>query len=259
MGAGHAHAALYVTRDSPLHRLPAQCKIAAVVLFVLVVVSTPTRAFWAFAAYAAILLAVVLAARLPPVLVVRRMVVEVPFVLFALLLPVVAGGERTDVLGVSLSESGLLGGFNILAKASLGVVASITLASTTTIRDLLHGLERLHLPRQLVLIASFMVRYADVLASEMGRMKVARESRGFSATGIRAWPVLSASLGTLFLRSYERGERGAPRHALPRLQRDHAGDAPPAAPDSALGDGGCTAGRRGPGRGDRGVRVRLPP
>lgn len=206
MAAGHAHA-LYVPRDSVLHRLPAQCKIAAVVLFVLVVVSTPTRAFWAFGAYALLLLAVVLVARLPPLLVARRMVIEVPFLLFALLLPVVTGGERVDVLGVPLSESGLLGAFNILAKGSLGVAASIVLASTTTIRDLLHGLDRLHLPRQLVLIASFMVRYADVLAAEMGRMKVARESRGFSATGLRAWPVLSKSLGALFLRSYERGER----------------------------------------------------
>ena len=46
-----------------------------------------------------------------------------------------------------------------------------------------------------------------VLAAEMSRMKVARESRGFTATGLRAWPVLSKSLGALFLRSYERGER----------------------------------------------------
>ena len=190
-----------------MHRLPAQCKIAAVVLFVLVVVSTPATTFWAFGAYALVLLALVLLARLPPLLVARRMVVEVPFLLFALLLPVVTGGERTDVLGLSLSESGLLGAFNILAKGSLGVVASIVLASTTTIRDLLHGLERLHLPRQLVLISSFMVRYADVLAAEMARMKVALESRGFTATGLRAWPVLSRSLGALFLRSYERGER----------------------------------------------------
>ena len=206
MGAGHAHA-LYVHRTSVLHRLPAQCKIAAVVLFVLVVVSTPPRAYAAFGAYAALLLAVVLAARLSPLLVLRRMVVEVPFLVFALLLPVVTGGERVDVLGLSLSESGLLGAFNILAKGSLGVAASVVLASTTTIRDLLHGLERLRMPHQVVLIASFMIRYVDVLADEMNRMRIARESRGFTARGLRSWPVLGRSLGALFLRSYERGER----------------------------------------------------
>ena len=38
-------------------------------------------------------------------------------------------------------------------------------------------------------------------------MKVARESRGFSATGIKHWKVLAHSAGALFIRSYERGER----------------------------------------------------
>jgi cobalt/nickel transport system permease protein len=38
-------------------------------------------------------------------------------------------------------------------------------------------------------------------------MKVARESRGFEATGIKHWKVLATAAGALFIRSYERGER----------------------------------------------------
>ena len=206
MGAGHAHA-LYVPRDSLVHRLPAHCKIAAVVLFVLAVVSTPRGAWTAYGVLALLLLAVCVAARTSPLLVLRRMVVEVPFLGFAVLLPLVAGGPQVEVLGVDLSQSGLRDAGAILAKASLGVVASILLASTTQIRDLLHGLERLRMPHQVVLIASFMIRYVDVLADEMNRMRIARESRGFTARGLRSWPVLGRSLGALFLRSYERGER----------------------------------------------------
>jgi cobalt/nickel transport system permease protein len=41
----------------------------------------------------------------------------------------------------------------------------------------------------------------------MQRMKVARESRGFTARNPRHWPVLARSAGALFIRSYERGER----------------------------------------------------
>jgi cobalt/nickel transport system permease protein len=41
----------------------------------------------------------------------------------------------------------------------------------------------------------------------MARMKVARESRGFRARTVRAWPVLATTAGALFIRSYERGER----------------------------------------------------
>ena len=86
-------------------------------------------------------------------------------------------------------------------------MASILLAATTPARDLLLGLERLRVPTLLVQIAAFMLRYTHVVADEMGRMKIAREARGFTATGIRSWPVIAQSAGALFIRSYERGER----------------------------------------------------
>ena len=59
----------------------------------------------------------------------------------------------------------------------------------------------------MVQIASFMLRYINVISDEMGRMKVARESRGFIATGIKHWKVLATAAAALFIRSYERGER----------------------------------------------------
>jgi cobalt/nickel transport system permease protein len=59
----------------------------------------------------------------------------------------------------------------------------------------------------MVQIASFMLRYVNVVNDEMERMKVARESRGFEATGIKHWKVLATAAGALFIRSYERGER----------------------------------------------------
>jgi cobalt/nickel transport system permease protein len=92
----------------------------------------------------------------------KRMVVEVPFVLFALLIPFVATGPRIDVLGLSVSEAGLLAGWGLLVKGTLGVMASLTLAATTEPRDLLAGLERLRVPSQLVQIIGFMIRYLDV-------------------------------------------------------------------------------------------------
>ncbi|MER7505551.1 cobalt ECF transporter T component CbiQ [Nonomuraea pusilla] len=221
MGAGHHHE-LYLPGDSPVHRLPPQCKLLAVLAFAIVVVATPREAFWAFGLYAVLLGAVAAVARVPAGQVVRRMAIEVPFVLFAFLIPVIGMGERVSVLGLSLSVPGLWAAWNILAKATLGVVASILLAATTEPRVLLLGAQRLRLPSLLVQIAMFMLRYLDVIVGEMRRMRVARESRGFAARDVRQIPVIARSAGALFIRSYERGERVH----LAMLSRGYTGSMP---------------------------------
>jgi cobalt/nickel transport system permease protein len=206
VAAGHAHR-LYRHGHTPVHRLPAHVKLVALLAFVLIVVATPREAFWAFGVYAALLVGVAVIARVPASFVLRRMVVEIPFVVFAVLLPFIAAGPDVDVLGLSLSQEGLLAGWNILAKGTLGVVASILLAATTDARALLLALQRLRVPSVLVEITSFMVRYGDVITGEMRRMKIARESRGFEPTTRKALGVVATSAGALFIRSYERGER----------------------------------------------------
>ncbi|MEU3313260.1 cobalt ECF transporter T component CbiQ [Streptomyces sp. NPDC048387] len=221
MGAGHAHK-LYRHGHSPVHGLPPHCKIAATVAFVIVVVSTPREAMWAFGLYAVLLAAVAVAARIPAGFLLRRLLIEVPFVLFAVLMPFVSQGERVDVLGMSLSVSGLWGAWNVLAKGTLGVAASVLLASTTELRALLLGLQRLKLPPLLVQIASFMIRYGDVITDELRRMSIARRSRGFEARGIQHWGVLAKTAGALFIRSYERGERVY----LAMVSRGYAGSMP---------------------------------
>lgn len=213
---------LYRPGDSPVHRLPPHCKLIALVGFVAAVVSTPREAYWAFGAYAFLLVVVVAIAAVPPVFVLRRMLVETPFVAFALLLPFVARGPKVDVWGLTVSHDGLLGAWNILAKGTLGVVAGVLLAATTESRTMLLGLQKLRMPAQLVQIMSFMLRYAGVITAEMGRMRVARESRGFLARDLRQAPAVAKSAGALFIRTYERGERVH----LAMLSRGYTGTMP---------------------------------
>ncbi|WP_405807936.1 cobalt ECF transporter T component CbiQ [Streptomyces sp. NBC_00210] len=221
MGAGHTHK-LYRHGHSPVHALPPHCKLAAVLAFVLVVVCTPREAMWAFGLYAVLLAAVAAAAHVPAGFLLRRLLIEIPFVAFAVLMPFVVPGEQVHVLGLSVSVPGLWGAWNVLAKGTLGVAASVILASTTELRSLLLGLQRLKLPPMLVQIASFMIRYGDVVTDEMRRMSIARRSRGFEAKGVRHWGVLGKSAGALFIRSYERGERVH----LAMVSRGYAGTMP---------------------------------
>src|SRR5262245_43317801 len=113
MGAG-SHRPLTIAADSYVHRLAPECKLVATVLFVLVVVATPREAGWAFALYALALVCIARVAGVPLATLGRRLVIEAPFVAFALLLPVVGGGPRTEVLGAPLSIAGLWAAWNIL-------------------------------------------------------------------------------------------------------------------------------------------------
>lgn len=204
--SGHA-AALHVPGDTPLHRLGPQCKLAAAVAFVLVVVATPREQFWAFGLHALALAVLAAIARLAPALVLRRLAVDAPFLAFAVFLPFVAGGDQLGDGWWSLSVDGLWASWNIVAKGTLGVTTSVILTATTSLPDLIRGLERLRAPRALTAIMTFMVRYAEVIAGETRRMKLAREARGHDPRWIWQVRAIAHTAGTLFVRSYERGER----------------------------------------------------
>jgi cobalt/nickel transport system permease protein len=97
--------------------------------------------------------------------------------------------------------------WNILVKATLGLWASVILGSTTTVPDVLGGLERLRLPPAIIGITGFMLRYVDVVLAQFGRMRRAMESRAYRPRSIRNSQPLAAATGALFVRSFERGER----------------------------------------------------
>ncbi len=206
MGAGHGHR-LFFHGHSPVHRAPAHLKLLVLLGFMLVVVATPRQAYAVHAVEAAVLLAVVALSRVPVGYLAPRMVVELPFAVFAVLVPFISHGPRTEVLGLTVSEPGLHAGIALLVKGTLGVLASLTLAATTEPQDLLRGLQRLRMPELIVQIMGFMIRYLDVVTAELGRMMTALRSRGCDPRSPRHWPVLARSLGALFIRSYERGER----------------------------------------------------
>ena len=206
MGAGHGHR-LHFHGHSVVHRFPAHLKILTLLAFVLIAVATPPRFYPAYAVYLLIVIAVILTARVPLGYIAKRMVIEVPFIVFAVLLPFVATGPRVEVLGLSVSEAGLVAAGTLLAKGTLGVMAALTLAATTEPSEVLVGLQKLRMPDLIVQIMSFMIRYLDVVTADLGRMLVSMRSRGVDPRSPRHWPALARSLGALFIRSYERGER----------------------------------------------------
>lgn len=206
MGTGHA-SPLYLDGASPVHRMAAQIKIVAALGIVLCVVATPREAFGAFAAYVVLLAVVAAGAAIPPRWLTSRLLIELPFVVLAIMLPFTAGGQRISVLGLPLSLAGLFAGWNIIAKGTLGLATSLLLAATTTPQDLLRGLRRLHIPELITTIMTLMFRYAGVVAGESRRMRLARISRGHDPRFLWQLAATARGLASLFVRSFERGER----------------------------------------------------
>ncbi len=199
-----------MTSEGLLHRLDARAKIVGFLAVTILVVSTPAQVVWAFVLYAVLLAFVAGLARVPATGLLKRLTIVLPLVVaVAVFVPFLDTGPSIDpgAAGATLQNSPWLLVWNTGAKAVLGVLSVSLLALTTTFPQLISGLERLRMPRVLLLIASFMARYGEVFAAELRRSQRALASRNYRARWLGNTPVLGHLLGALFVRSYGRGER----------------------------------------------------
>ena len=210
----HSFLDQYSDRDSVIHRLDPRSKLLATFAFITAVVLVPSGSWLAYGLYFAIIAVLIALSRLPVSHFLKRSLVIIPFVLLvAVFVPFfkegeVAGSYNLWLWQVSVTHSGLQVLWNIMAKAWLSILSLILLTSTTSFPNILKGLERLKMPEVIVMIMSFMYRYIFLLTDEVMRMKQARDSRNFG--GGRWWwqiGTVGSMIGTLFIRSYERGER----------------------------------------------------
>lgn len=209
----HSFLDQYSDRNSPIHRLDPRSKLVATLAFIIAVVLTPSGSWLVYGLYLVIIATLIALSRVPPTYILKRSLVIIPFVLLvAIFIPFfkegeVAGSYNLWLWQVSVTHSGLQILWNILAKAWLSILSLILLTSTTKFKSLLKGLEQLRMPRVIVMLLSFMYRYIFLLTDEVMRMMQARDSRSFGSRRMRQIRTIGNMIGTLFIRSYERGER----------------------------------------------------
>lgn len=179
-------------RESVLHRRDPRAKIAALLIFLVIVATTGHPFFAAGACYLGCLIAVLLWARLPVRGAMARAAVVLPFTLvFALI--TIFGGEA--------QRAGML-----LGKSYISALAVLVLVSTTPLPQLLRGLELLGAPRFLLMVAQFLYRYLFVISEEAQHMRVAARSRGGKGQSGSRFRAAAGALAVLFSRSYARAE-----------------------------------------------------
>jgi cobalt/nickel transport system permease protein len=203
----------YSHLNSVIHRLDPRTKLIASLAFIVAVVLTPASNWWVFAFYFAVVAFMLAFSRLPIGYVLKRSLVVLPFVLLiAIFIPFLKGGEVAAsyhiwLWQVSITYDGLMILTNVLVKSWLCILALILLSSTTRLNDLLKGLRQLGMPQVMILILSFMYRYIFVLVDEAMRIQQAHNSRNFGGSWLHHVKTIGHMVGTLFIRSYERGER----------------------------------------------------
>ncbi len=181
---------------SLLHRRDPRAKVAALLLF-LVVLATAHRNLPFYAAALALVLAAGLgAAKLPVAGAMARSALVLPF---TLLFGVICWAAGDTARGVA-----------VVLKSYLSALAVLLVVSTTPLPDLLNALESFGTPRFLLMVAQFIYRYLFVISEEAQHMSKAAVSRGATAAGVagnrQRFRAAAGALAVLFARSYGRAE-----------------------------------------------------
>lgn len=193
-GAAHGEPVVAEVRTA-LHDAAPEVKVLALVVFALSVAFVPRGAWWPFAIDAAIVAVLAAWGRVPVLSLAVRLVVEIPFLAFIVVLPLVAGAEGLHLAGA------------IAAKATLVVLATGVLSATTPAPEIVAGLERLRVPSTFTAIGALAVRYLQLVLDELRRVNTARIARGDDGRWLWQARAVAQSTGTLAVRCLNRGER----------------------------------------------------
>jgi cobalt/nickel transport system permease protein len=178
---------------SGLHRRDPRAKALAALAFLIVVATAHRHLPWLAAACFALLCGAALAARLPLRAVALRAGVVLSFTAVFAAVSWISGDPQRAL--------------SLLLKSYLSAFAVLLLVSTTRLSVLLHGMERLGVPRFLLMVAQFLYRYLFVISEEAQHMRAAALARGSGAgRGTRTARLQAAAgaVAALFARSYTR-------------------------------------------------------
>ncbi|MDP8964504.1 MAG: cobalt ECF transporter T component CbiQ [Cyanobacteriota bacterium] len=191
------------------HSLAPRTRLLCTLLLVFANALTPNGRWLTWAIYAVGVLGVILLSRVTLLVLLKRIAVEFAFISVVILGTLFReGGAVLWSWGpLKITTVGLVILGSVALKALLSLLMLNVLTLTTSISALLNALVALRTPPLLVAILASMYRYINVLIGEFNAMRRAAESRNL--LGSNRWQrlVVGNMIGSLFIRTYERGER----------------------------------------------------
>lgn len=206
---GAFHLDIDSKRGTSWHSLAPRTRLLCTLLLVFAIALTPNGRWWTWAIYGLSVLGIILLSQVTLPVLLKRIAVEFAFVGVVLLGTLFRdGGEVLWSWGpLRITTVGVIVLGSVTTKVLLSLLMLNVLTLTTSIPALLNALVALKVPPLLVAILASMYRYISVLIRELNAMQRAAASRNLSGNGQWQRQVLGNMMGSLFIRTYERGER----------------------------------------------------
>jgi len=209
-------------KTSVIHRLDARVKIVIVFAAIIALVAVPysTMIYTVGTIFFAFFFLLWCCSRLPFGAYVKRLVSILPLwgiiIFFQIFLKNKYYTDYTVVmslpLGITIYAESIEFAFILLVKFIVTISFIILLSSTTKMPDLLEGASRMGLPAEFALALGMMIRYLFVFGYMYRKINETLKTKCFDAFD-RHLPYnyrlrqLGYTIGTMFIRSYEQGER----------------------------------------------------
>jgi len=206
----HAYIDKFAYQDSPIHRLDARVKFVVVFAFTVLVLSVSRTSPAILSCYAVGPFVLLVLGRVPLKFAFKHTLAVSPFVLIlALTCPLYDRTPMVAAFGPITIETtvGWLRCVTIMGKFVVTMLALIALVSTTRFNVLLAGLQKLLMPKILVVQLGFLYRYIFVLVDRVQHMLRARAARKMRNLGfVVELRTAAAMVGALLLRSISNAE-----------------------------------------------------
>jgi len=192
--------------QTAVHRLHPLTKLLSALIYIIFVVSFSRYDFIRLAPYLFYPFVMMALAELPYKLMLSRVLIALPFCLFAGLSNVIFDRAAAFTVGSVTISLGALSLATILLKMYLCVMSALVLVATTPFTELTAQLRRLHVPMIFVMVFEMTFRYIGVLLEEVHAMTTAYKLRSGNKKALDMRH-MGSFVGQILLRGFDRAER----------------------------------------------------
>ena len=197
------------SKESLMHRIDARIKLISVFIIILAT-NLQNNIYSLIILWLFLVVLIVLSRTFFDAI--RRIIIVLPFGIFLAVFQPFVRGETVvyNLFGFPIYYEGLIFGITMFLKFLVCVSAIMFLSSTTPMYRVISAAKKLGLPNIIAMLLGLMVRYLFLMYEVLEKTLKAQKSRGYNRKTLgfkNALKIFGYTVGTLFIRAYEQGER----------------------------------------------------